>query len=214
MNVKRTARALKDIKPREILRRDFVRAYNTRTKTVFEKEFFLDCTWSYQRGHRFNFPREYPVLYLAADRLAATLETGPREFEELLRPFLTEPEDIFIYVPIRVTAQVLDLTDQSVRDRLEVTLEDILTPTDIWEEKAAEGKRTPPHLIGVIAVEDSRFDGILYPSYPANALLNVQKENVAIFMDLAHSAMARPIRSRIKLEILGMELLAGLGLKV
>jgi hypothetical protein len=76
MNVQHAA--LASIQPVAIVRQLFVRAYKTIVSTHFYRETFFDCSWSYQRGFRYNFRATHPMLYLAADHLVASAEIGAR----------------------------------------------------------------------------------------------------------------------------------------
>jgi RES domain-containing protein len=180
----------------------FVRAYNTLKKTKFGRDYLFESEWSFKRGYRYNFRETYPVLYLAGDHITASAEIGARTYKELLLPHLKMPEPPFIYFSVRVTANVLDLTNSVTRKQLGVDLAEILISTDDWDKNMEKGIWSVTHEIGKLAVEDLRFDGILYPSYPSTFVINPgDKHKLAIFMDSASIAMAKPRGSGVKLEV-------------
>ena len=115
---------------------------------------------------------------------------------------------------MRVTAQVLDLTDTKTRRQLGIALPDILIPTKAWDDKMLRGIWATTHKIGRLALADNRFDGILYPPYPATALMNVQgKHCLAMFMDPNSEAMSKPNSNTIKIEVVDTgNILRSLGL--
>jgi RES domain-containing protein len=193
---------LKDIQPTPLSGEAFVRAYDTRVMTFFGRRFFFDSTWSYSRGYRFNFKETHPIYYIAADHLTASSEIGPRTRKELLVPHLQSTSDPYLYVTIKVTAQLLDLTTEKTRDDLEITVEELLKPTKEWDDDMERGIWSATHEIGRLVLRDDRFDGIIYPSFPAEELLSLGgKQNVAVFMDPSSDNMARPLRSDVRLEI-------------
>ena len=64
---------------------------------------------------------------------------------------------------------------------------------DIWSKT---------HLVGQAAFEDGRFDGILYPPYPATMIARIRgKQNLAVFMNPSSPAMSRPRRPGLVLEV-------------
>jgi RES domain-containing protein len=190
------------VDPVHLDRQVFVRAYNTDVKTKFGRRHFFDSEWSYARGYRYNFKGTQPVLYLAADSLAATFEIGPRTRADLLVPHLQNPVSPYIYVSVGLTADLLDLTDPEVRLQLDVPLDELLASTEVWEEAMDRGEWLPTHVIGQLAAQDGRFAGILYPPYPIEALGGIpDKQNVALFMDPSAPAMARPQHGSVTLEV-------------
>jgi RES domain-containing protein len=202
VDLRRARINLRGIDPKSVHEEPFVRAYNTKVKAFFGRKYFFDSEWSYKRGYRFNFKETHPVLYIAADHLVASSEIGPRTRKGLLVPHLQSDVDPYLYLTVRVTAELLDLTTPSARVLLGVTLEEVLTPTERWDDDMEKGKWSITHHVGRLALQDGRFDGILYPSYPAKRLLRLsRKQNVAIFMDPASENMARPLRSSVKLDV-------------
>jgi hypothetical protein len=202
MDVRHVRKILRSIEPASVVNQAFVRAYNTKVKTAFGRNRFFDCTWSYRRGYRYNFKETHPVLYLAADHLVASSEIGPRTREELLVPHLQAAVDPYLYFTVNVTAELLNLTNEGSRAELGVTLEELVVPTETWDADMAKDVWAATHHIGRLAVEDGRFDGILYPPYPATELLDLEgKQNVAIFMDPSSLDMSRPLRGSVVLEV-------------
>jgi RES domain-containing protein len=202
MDLRRTRVNLRKVIPRPLIEELFVRAYNTETKTRWRRDYFFDCTWSFQRGYRFNFKKTHPVLYLASDQLVASSEIGARTRSELLVPHLQSEADPYLYVTIKVTAHLLDLTDGPTRRRLGVKLEELLIRTRQWDDDMDRGVWSVTHHLGKLALEDERFDGIIYPAQPADELLGLpNKENVAIFMNPSLLTMSRPLHPSVKLEV-------------
>ncbi len=202
MDRAKAANRIKNIAPRQLDKMPFVRAHNSQAMTFFGNFYFFDCRWSYTRGYRFNFKKTWPILYLAGDNLTASTEIGPRTREELLVPELDAVKDPFLYVDIKVTAKVLDLTDVTARRIIGVTLKDILIPTEKWDEDMDKGIQATTHVLGNLALDDGRFDGILYPSYPAHELLGMKRKRcLAIFMDRSHPYMAKPLNADVILEV-------------
>ena len=177
---------------------------------------FFDCTWSFTRGYRYNFAGTQPVLYLAADHAVAAMEIGPRKLKDILGPHLKAATPPYIYVTVKTTAAVLDLTDAAIRRRLTVTLNDLLIPTDDWDKKMKAGTWCATHQIGKLATTDGRFDGILYPPYPWTRILRRRgKQNLAIFMDPQSPGMAEPLNSGVTLRVEDhCDVLAKLGLRL
>lgn len=200
---KKAANGIKSVAPIQLDRMSFIRVHNSKAMTFFSSFWFFDCRWSYKRGYRFNFKKTWPILYLACDILTASTEIGPRTHKQLLVPELDEEKDPFIYVAVRVTANVLDLTNAQVRRKIGITLKDILIPTEKWEDDMVKGIWLTTHILGNLALNDGRIDGILYPSYPAHELLGARKKRcLAIFMDRYHPYMAKPMNPRTKLEVI------------
>lgn len=203
MDAEKLKRRLKKIEPRRLEDAVFVRAYNTRMITYFKKKYLFDSRWSYERGYRYNFKRTHPVMYLAGDQMVASAEIGPRTFEKLLLPFLQTETDPFIYFSVKVTARVLDLTDQDIRRQLGIRLSDLLISTDEWDKNMGKGIWATTHEIGRLALSDDRFDGILYPPYPVTVLIKLRgKNNLAVFMDPDSTAMASPRNNAVRLEVI------------
>jgi len=215
VNRAKATAGLKNISPRVLSEMPFVKAYNTRVKTIFRRDWFFDSIWSFKRGYRFNFKETWPVLYLACDKITATVEIGPRTREDLLVPHLSGAEDPFLYVDVKATAPVLDLTERGVRRRLGVTLAEITVPTEVWDEEMDSGIRAVTHDLGQLVLENGRFGGILFPSFPARRFLKMkQKECLAVFMDVNHPAMAVPRGPATRLEVVDAGgILGSLGLK-
>lgn len=202
MDVRYVRKTLRSVEPASIVNQVFVRAYNTKVKTAFNRDRFFDCTWSFRRGYRYNFKETHPVLYLAADHLVASSEIGARTREALLVPHLQAAVDPYLYFTVRVTADLLDLTNEDTRDELGVTLAELVVPTEEWDADMARDIWAATHHIGRLAVEDGRFDGILYPPYPATELLDLEgKQNVAIFMEPNAPDMSRPLHDSVVLEV-------------
>ncbi|GBE04315.1 hypothetical protein BMS3Abin09_01248 [bacterium BMS3Abin09] len=202
------------VTPRLLDKAVFVRAYNARMITAFHRKHLFDSTWSYRRGYRYNFKETHPVCYFAGDHLVASTEIGPRTYDEFLLPYLKIPHPPYIYVSVRVTAQVLDLTDRQTRRYLGVTLPDILIPTEEWEDKMKRGVYATTHKIGRLALEDDRFDGILFPPYPVTSMIKLKgKHCLAIYMDPKSEAMAKPNGRTINIEVVDTDdFLKNLGL--
>ncbi len=205
---------LPSIKPVHLDRQIFVRAYNTNVKAALGKSHFFDCEWSFTRGYRYNFKETMPVLYLAADQIAASFEIGPRTRDELLLPHLSRASNPFLYVSVRLTGDFLDLTNAALRAQLHVQLKELLISTEEWEEAMDRGTWATTHVIGRCVAADPRFAGILYPPYPIAALGGIQdKQNVALFMDATAPAMARPRHPSASIEAVDdYGILRGLGL--
>ena len=201
MDTQKTRDKLASVAPSRITKAAFVRAYNTDVATLHGKDCFFDCTWSYQRGYRYNFKGTQPVLYLAADHTVASAEIGPRTLTDLLGP-LSAKASPYIYVTVEATASVLDLTNARVRRRLGITLADLLAPTDQWEADMNAGVRSTTQHIGALVAADARFDGMLYPPYPWRKLLRKQgKHNLALFMDGSSPGMAKPRNPAVELSV-------------
>jgi len=215
VDINKTKAKLPLIAPRQLTQVKFVRAYNTDVATLHGKDHFFDCTWSQQRGYRYNFSGTEPVLYLAADSTVASTEIGPRTRADILGPLKAKASP-YIYVTVEATASVLDLSDKGIRRRLGITLNDLLVPTDDWDSKMSAGVWSPTHEIGRLVAADARFDGILYPPYPWRKLLQQQgKYNLALFMDAASDGMAAPRNSAVKLAVEDPQgVLKKLGLKL
>jgi len=215
VDIDKAKRNLPTVVPRAIQGIKFVRAYNTDVVTLLGCTHFLDCTWSFQRGYRYNFAQEDPVLYLATDHTVASIEIGPRKLADILGPLTAKPSP-YLYVVVEATAHVLDLTDKAIRRRLGITLRDLLIPTDDWDRDMKCGIWSATHHIGKLAVCDARFDGILYPPFPWRKLLRKQgKYNLAVFMDRSSPAMATPRSGRVALQVQDPNgVLAALGLKI
>lgn len=202
MDIKKTIKNLSTISPKPLKGDVFIRAYNTRMITHFKSKYLFDSEWAYKRGYRYNFKNRYPVLYLAGDLLVASMEIGPRASDELFLPNLRIASEPFIYFSVKVTANVLDLTDMTIRRKLGITLSDILIPTEIWDRRMEKGIESPTHEIGQLAFLDGRFDGILFPPYPASVLIRVRgKNNLAIFMDSKSVCMSKPKNSNTVLNV-------------
>ncbi len=216
MKLGTAARALTRVPPRVLKDLPLVRAFNTKVATAFGREWFFDSTWSFSRGYRFNFKRTWPFLYLAGDKLTATVEIGPRNYADLLVPLLSSVSDPYLYVDVRVTAPVLDLTNLGVRRRLGVTIGELTVPTEVWDEKMDRGIPSVTHQIGQIALNDGRFGGILYPSFPAREFLKMGKKVcLAVFMDKAHVAMAKPSCPGTLLKVVDDgDVLSSMGLRI
>lgn len=214
MDLDKATKNLPAVAPSPLKCGNFVRAYNTDVVAKLGHTHFFDCTWSFHRGYRYNFAGEYPVLYLAADHTVASTEIGPRKLADVLGPLKAKPSP-YIYVVVEVTANVLDLTDRVIRRRLGVTLEDLLVTTDNWDRDMKAGVRAATHHLGRLAVDDGRFDGILYPPFPWRRLLQKQgKRNLAVFMDPMSPAMARALHRGVALRVQDPHgVLPALGLK-
>jgi len=203
MDVAKARENLHKVEPRALNRAVFVRAYCTRMITAFHRKHLFDSTWSYKRGYRYNFKETHPVYYLAGDHLVASTEIGPRTYDELLLPHLKIPHPPYIYLSVRVTAQVLDLTDSKTRRHLGITLPDILIPTEEWEDKMERGIWATTHKIGRLVLDDDRFDGILFPPYPVTSAIKLKgKHCLAIFMDPQSEAMSKPKGRTINIEVI------------
>ena len=202
MDIEKAKRNLPKISPKPLDGDVFVRAYNTKMLTHFKNKYLFDSQWSYTRGYRYNFKRRYPVLYLAGDHLVASMEIGPRANDELFLPNLKIATEPFIYFSIKVTANVLDLTDMKIRRKLGITFNDILIPTDEWDRNMEKGLESPAHAIGALAFKDVRFDGILFPPYPTSVLIRLRgKNNLAIFMNSKSINMAEPRNRQTVLKV-------------
>jgi len=187
--------ALVHIEPLMLNEKVFTRSYNTSVITDFKCDHFFDCKWSYERGYRFNFKKTVPVLYLACDQTTASMEIGARTRKEILAPFLCSnaSKPPYIYVNVKVTGPVLDLTSRAVRRALNVKLADILVPTESWDKDMETGKWAITHHLGKIVLDNGKFGGILYPSYPAYRFLKLRdKVCLAIFMNKNTPAMSTP----------------------
>lgn len=217
MDLRRARANLAKVQPRAMHKECFVRAFDTRANTHWGRDHFFDCTWSFQRGYRYNFKQTHPVLYLAADHLVASSEVGPRTRLELLVPHLQAAVDPYVYVTVKVTANLLDLTDAHTRSLLGgVMLKELLVPTKKWDDDMDKGTWSATHHLGKLALEGDRFDGILYPAQPPDELLELPgKQNVALFMDPSVATMSRPLHASVKLEVVDPAgLLKRLGLKL
>ncbi len=214
MNVARARSNLHKVIPRVLKKAVFVRAYSIRMITAFHRKHLFDSTWSYKRGYRYNFRETHPVSYFAGDHLVASTEIGPRTYNELLLPHLRSPHPPYIYFSVKITAQVLDLTDSKTCRQLGITLSDILIPTKEWEDKRERGIWATTHKIGSLAIDDDRFDGILYPPYPVTSMIKLRgKHCLAVFMDPKSEAMSKPNGKTIKIEVVdGDDFLRNLGL--
>ncbi len=95
-------------------------------------------------------------------------------------------------------------------------MKDLLVTTDDWDKDMKAGIWAATHHIGKLAVDDGRFDGILYPPYPWRKLLSKWgKCNLAVFMDPASPAMATPLHPSVSLRVQDPQgVLAMLGLKI
>lgn len=216
MDLRRARVNLGSVTPRRLIEELFVRAYNTEIKTGWGRAYFFDCTWSFQRGYRYNFKKTHPVLYLASDQLIASSEIGARTRSEMLVPHLQSAAEPYLYVAIKVTADLLDLTDRSTRRLLGIKLEELLISTKQWDDDMDKGVWSVTHHLGKLALEDDRFDGIIYPAQPADELLGLpNKENVAIFMNPSLVTMSRPLHASVKVEVVDQgHVLKRLGLRL
>ena len=202
MEIQKIRKNLPDVLPRHLNGDVFVRAYNTRMMTHFKNKYLFDNEWSYTRGYRYNFKNRYPVLYLAGDHLVASLEIGPRALDELFLSNLKIASEPYIYFSVKVTANVLDLTDMKIRRKLGITLKDILIPTEKWDKNMEKGIISPTHEIGELAFNNSRFDGILYPPYPTSSIIKLRgKSNLAIFMDRNSVSMSKPKNGKTVINV-------------
>jgi len=202
MDLVRARESLPRIQPITIEQRLFVRAYNTRVLTHLDRTNFFDSRWSYERGYRYNFKATHPVFYLAEDSIVASSEIGPRTRRDFLAPMLHAEADPYLYVQVRVSAKLLDVTDDQVRDLLAVTVDEVMVPTERWDEDMSRGVWAATHHLGRLALGDRRFGGILYPSYPSQRLLDLPGDCVAIFMDSRDEEMSKPLRDSVRLEVI------------
>jgi len=202
VDLARAERRLASVQPTYLDGVNFVRAYNTDVVAKLGHEHFFDCTWSFERGYRYNFARTHPMLYLAADHTVASAEIGPRTLADVLGPHLKAAVPPLLYVTVSVTARALDLTDPGVRRRLGVTLGELLVSTEDWDRGMKAGIWSATHYIGRWALQDGRFDGIVYPPYPWRRILDKPgKHNMAVFMDPSSPAMSRPRNPDVELSV-------------
>ncbi len=161
--LKATAKALKGIPPKELLQTPFIRSFDTDSMTIYGQNAFFYSTHSFDRGFRFNFSQTWPVFYLAGDQLTASFEIGARTRDELLGPLLSSEKNPYLYVYVRVSALVLDLTSKKIRESLGIGLNDLLIPTKKWDDDMKNGIWAITHHLGALTLNDGRFGGILYP---------------------------------------------------
>jgi RES domain-containing protein len=194
---------ISNIVPRSLNQEIFIRAYNTAMKYSYGSDYLFDSVWSFERGYRYNFKGTHPVLYLAGDHLVASTEIGARTSEDLLLPHLKTPPSTYIYFGVHVSANLLDLTDASVRRHIGVRLKDLIIPTEQWDEDMDKGIWSVTHKVGKAALAAGCFDGILYPPYPATSPIKIRgKHNIALFMDPHAPQMAKPLHASVKLEVI------------
>jgi len=117
------------------------------------------------RGGRFNPAGEFEVLYVAL-----SVDTAFAERDGLLltaagiKAARAVRTGVLLKLGCRLTS-VLDLTDQRVRERLAVSLADVLGPWLPWIAASARATAVAPsQAIGRNVHASRRFEGILYPS--------------------------------------------------
>jgi RES domain-containing protein len=123
----------------------------------------LASAGSRERGGRFNPPGRFETLYVAlspdtalAERDGILLPTaGIRALPRLRTAVL-------LRIACRLEA-VLDLSDDRIRARLDLSLAELLGPWLAWES-AAEGDLPPTQAFGAMLHASRRFEAILYPS--------------------------------------------------
>lgn len=197
-----TAKAgLKKVTPLMLSETPFVKAYNTDVIMSSRNNHLFACLWSYRRGYRYNYKRTCPVLYLSCDQLTASVEIGPRTRTDILGPYCP-PKDPYLYIGVKVTASVADLTDPAVRSKIGVRLRELMVPTQQWDGGMSAGRWAVTHHLGKLILGDGRFGGILYPSYPAYSIGLKQKVCLAIFMDKHATEMAIPKDPSTRLQVI------------
>ena len=120
-------------------------------------------------GGRFNPPGSFEVLYTA---LAADTALAEREGILLTHAAIKAAPGIRTGVLLRIDCQltsVLDLTDEQIRRRLEVSLADLIGPWLPWNATPREPSSplavaAPSQRIGLAVHASRRFEAILVPS--------------------------------------------------
>ena len=117
------------------------------------------------RGGRFNPAGEFEVLYVA---LSVDTAFAERDGLLLTAAGIKAARAVRTGVLLKLGCQltsVLDLTDQRVRERLAVSLADVLGPWLPWIAASARATAVAPsQAIGRNVHASRRFEGILYPS--------------------------------------------------
>lgn len=121
------------------------------------------------QGGRFNPPGSFEVLYTA---LAAHTALAEREGILLRDAAIKAARAIRTGVLLRIACHlisVLDLTDERVRQRLEISLADLTGPWLPWNARPdapsdALGTTAPSQRIGLAVYVSRRFEAILAPS--------------------------------------------------
>lgn len=164
-------------------------AYRYVNSALFTKKIIrspLDCTYSYIRGYRFNFPYAFPALYLSFSDFVATLEAGQKP-SSLSTIFDNREREPGIIYSVKISGHFANLVQEKSLNDLSLNKNQpkYLISTQEWEEKARGGKLAITHQIGQ-AIYDAGFDGLIYFSFPAWELRFRYKpdmiSNICIFM--------------------------------
>lgn len=67
--------------------------------------------------------------------------------------------DPHLYLTVKVTAPVLDLTRPAVRKALDVSLDELLVPTDVWDDEMDKGIWAVTHQLGELSREAEELRG-------------------------------------------------------
>ena len=122
-------------------------------------EEFLAGRGSAKHGGRWNPPSSFPTVYLSLD-----LDTALEEVKGSLDYYGLQPESALPRVFAAIHAdlsEVLDLTEGSIRQRLQVSLDRIIR--EDWRKLNDQGRESLTQAIGRAAFEAS-FEGLLVPS--------------------------------------------------
>lgn len=113
------------------------------------------------RGARFTPRGGFGTIYLASDYETALLEVQAVFRTSDSRTVTLDPQPWVVVSVDGILTDVLDLTDQRIRDRLGTTLAEL---TGDWLYTQSSGATPPTQLLGRLAYESERITGLLYVS--------------------------------------------------
>lgn len=164
----------------------FYRCFPTKTYTLYKSSAY-SAMGSHLYGGRYNPKITFPALYFASSQTLAALETEYKNLNLNLPNINT-----LIIACSKITANVLDLTDQSNLQKLNLNQSDLLTNSHELTQR-----------IGIRCSSDTRFDGIIYPSFAAKEFMNLnypEHSNLVIFMN--DKDMRKPKAESCSIELI------------
>ncbi|MBE3587713.1 MAG: RES family NAD+ phosphorylase [Thermoanaerobacteraceae bacterium] len=135
-------------------------------KYVLQGDHILSGKGAYLASGRFHRKGDFPCVYLGESIATVT--------QEVIEPPIFPPK-VLVSVSIRVH-NLLDLTDEKVLDELDTTIQEM---TGRWEKSYNLGKVPSTQILGKVAYDSGRFEGIIYYSCKTNYLA----KNLVLFTD-------------------------------